>query len=748
MTTRKQVETRGMKNNFGFNQAKRKPFKEKGRTEMRRRNNIGVACLFAALLWTFTAGAASVNTPADAEAYDLAEDITYTSKYADFPKGLEVLSEEQITEFRKSSPKIIKVLPNKRAFKRINKKMTKYGYLPFDEVVFGSNPKDHLITTNNIDSSDTSMDELLEEGLPLPDSVDNSQMPEFPPIRHQLLLGSCVSFAVTYYQLTHMAGIQEQWDFGKYNFNTKFSPSWTYFFLNDGRNIGTNFPDTYGILEKHGAVKLSEHPYIGNENIFPWCLDTQAWEDALRFRTNPVEYIDMSNPDTGLQTIKEILTNGYVLVFGTNISSWVYNTISDDPAISEDDAFVGQETAAYADGALGPHAMTIVGYNDLLWIDINQNGSIDTGEKGALKVANSWGTGYGNDGFMWLSYDSIRDNSSVPNGPDQVSTIINDTLYFLTLKPDYAPKVIAEFTLSALRRHQIRLSLGIDDTSQMAPSTEWVSNVIQAQGGSYAFDGTTTEIPGTFVLDFTDIVPSSSSEMRYFLGIYDFIRKNPTTLYDYAVVDLFGGTEVYSTNVPRVSDKRKVFDYVDYTYFDGNFSPVAIISAFPLTGMEPLFVDFNAFASYDPDGYIVSYEWNFGDGYGTSGITASNTYAAGSYTAQLTVTDDLGKISTDTVVITVESDSPSIDAPSNLIAAVSQNTVMLSWTDNSNNEDGFCIDRRVNNPSVWEFLGDVSVNVTTYVDQNVPKGRYYYRVQAYNASTVSDFSNVVGVNVK
>ncbi|MQY81691.1 MAG: PKD domain-containing protein, partial [Dehalococcoidia bacterium] len=60
-------------------------------------------------------------------------------------------------------------------------------------------------------------------------------------------------------------------------------------------------------------------------------------------------------------------------------------------------------------------------------------------------------------------------------------------------------------------------------------------------------------------------------------------------------------------------------------------------------------------SSYDPDGgEIVDYHWIFGDGNTGSGVSPTNTYnTAGLYTAELTVTDDVGGIDTATAMVVV-----------------------------------------------------------------------------------------------
>jgi trimeric autotransporter adhesin len=60
---------------------------------------------------------------------------------------------------------------------------------------------------------------------------------------------------------------------------------------------------------------------------------------------------------------------------------------------------------------------------------------------------------------------------------------------------------------------------------------------------------------------------------------------------------------------------------------------------------------FDAGTSRDPDGSLVSYAWDFGDGASAAGATASHAYTwAGTYTVRLTITDDEG--ATDSVTVT------------------------------------------------------------------------------------------------
>lgn len=82
------------------------------------------------------------------------------------------------------------------------------------------------------------------------------------------------------------------------------------------------------------------------------------------------------------------------------------------------------------------------------------------------------------------------------------------------------------------------------------------------------------------------------------------------------------------------------------------------------------------------------------------------------------------------------------EAPTNLYAdAPACDQIDLSWTDNSDNEDGFEIERGLDG-SNFNPLHTVGANVNSYNDTGLSEEtQYWYRVRAYNDAGSSDYSN-------
>ena len=88
-----------------------------------------------------------------------------------------------------------------------------------------------------------------------------------------------------------------------------------------------------------------------------------------------------------------------------------------------------------------------------------------------------------------------------------------------------------------------------------------------------------------------------------------------------------------------------------------NTPPVADADG-PYTGTAGTAVAFDGSGSTDPDGTIVTYEWDFGDDTTGTGAAPDHTYdTPGLYTVTLTVTDNNGATNTDTTTADI-TDAP------------------------------------------------------------------------------------------
>ncbi len=138
----------------------------------------------------------------------------------------------------------------------------------------------------------------------------------------------------------------------------------------------------------------------------------------------------------------------------------------------------------------------------------------------------------------------------------------------------------------------------------------------------------------------------------------------------------------FSTNFSEIVEV-KYDKYSEYIYFvqlggsvkrlrhnqeSDNSAPIAEVSATPTFGSAPLEVSFTGSNSFDPDGDILTYLWDFGDGNSSTTANPAHTYnQVGDYDVKLTVFDPNGESSFSSIKISVGNSAPvaSIISPKN-----------------------------------------------------------------------------------
>ncbi|HXH75274.1 MAG TPA: PKD domain-containing protein [Bacteriovoracaceae bacterium] len=573
------------------------------------------------------------------------------------PTGLKPLSPKELRHMQKNlrMRKIKDVKPTELGLKRINNERRRQGLpeMDSDEVrPMGRDTDidqdDHNDFEEVMTSADSDAPSEIMTGV-MPAAIDNSKLPSFPAIGNQAW-NSCAAWAIGYYQSTHNNGMALGWTNNTWSDTSKkCSPKFIYNMINSGVDEGSYWSDAMDILQKHGCVTWDKWPE--DSNYKAWNTNPDDWQAAISSRANAVQYVNDIDTATGLDQVKQLLNNGYVLTFGTYINSWQYSTIKPGHPLA------GQQVMRFVNGTVGSHAMTIVGYDDTAWVDINNNNSQDAGELGVLKIANSWGTSWGHSGYIWVAYDALKTVSAIPGGPSsgRQPGIQSRTVFHQPVKAQagvaYSPRYLAKVSVKHGVRSQMAMNFGHSSTAYSTQTSTFTPFATTSRGGPLAFNGTTMAHDATFIIDVSDLPISTTGPNKVYMTLKDSAAGNAGYLNSFELIDLSKSALTSSASAglatPSVVDASQAT--VSLTY-GVNQTPVAKIT----TSGTLLSRNFSGAGSTDADGTIASYAWSFGDGTYASGSEVAHTYsAAGTYTVGLAVTDNMGAVTSASSDITV-----------------------------------------------------------------------------------------------
>ncbi len=274
---------------------------------------------------------------------------------------------------------------------------------------------------------------------------------------------------------------------------------------------------------------------------------------------------------------------------------------------------------------------------------------------------------------LGLSHDGQTNGTEYYGGHDNWAPIMGVGYYKSVVqfsKGEYPLANNLQDDLAVMQNYGI--SLLPDDTGDS------ILNAKSLSGSSFSTNGLITTradadlfqfTTGAGNVSFATSSVSPSPNLDVLLSIYNgagslVATSNATGLPGSLATTLPAGT--YYVAVEGTAPGDPYFSYNDYDSLGqytltgtvqptGNQLPIAVASATPTSGTAPLDVAFSSTGSYDPDGSIVGYNWDFGDGTAQSAEAGPNhTYtAAGTYVASLVVFDNGGLSANATVTITV-----------------------------------------------------------------------------------------------
>ena len=304
---------------------------------------------------------------------------------------------------------------------------------------------------NTVSTAEELRDELLEDdsasllgeengvstaSTTYPSAVDNSTNENakyFPNIISQKG-GSCVCASFVYTVGTYTINKARDLDSSKPE--NQLSPYFLYNLIRTGASDSNGcFNSSAGeYLKKIGSPTLDLLPdtYANySNNLYSLYPGEEIWSNA---GSNQItDYICLkdfshtgtpitSATDSDLDLMKEAISAGKLIGMATRFYTFNYSTIPSASKSHAGENVIDRCDRYVSNGSgrdYGNHAMVIVGYDDEIWVDINHDGIAQAGEYGAFKIANSHGTGYMDQGFVWVAYDAINDVSSVLTSADE-----------------------------------------------------------------------------------------------------------------------------------------------------------------------------------------------------------------------------------------------------------------------------------------------------------------------------------------
>jgi hypothetical protein len=515
----------------------------------------------------------------------------------------------------------------------------------------------------------------VPRALQLPERVDNAKQKYWRGIFAQKH-GSCaqasgIAYVYTY-EVNRLRGRNAD------DPHDRYPTHWTYNFVNKGYDRGSWMMWGWEVGKSLGIPNAKLYGTETGYDLRYWPSDYAVYENAIDNKIDSYFVMDVGSAK-GIDQLKRYLYDhgidggeGGILSFA---AGWSENY---KEAKLPADGYEGGKKAIISFGKVVNHAVTFVGYDDKVCYDFNGDGQctndIDLNgdekidvrdwEQGAFIMANSWGTGWGDDGFIYVPYRLAA--LSYKEGGIYMSTV-----YGVTPAADEPKGLVARVRM----RHDKRSKLRFLSQYRYAESDDKDGKLyryygLQNSGGEYPLNGKDSGAV-TFGLDLRRLLKGVEIERVSDLNVVLDSLGGIGTVETMEVIDYVDGRVVTSDQQDISIDKGRTV--VTAAWQDGdpdpdpepqpcNVAPIAQ-AGYDLTVNEYCIQIIDGSGSLDLDGEIVSYRWT--QRYGRKKLELENADTAKVtvyipkvdrteyFYLMLTVTDDTGMVATDTMRLVV-----------------------------------------------------------------------------------------------